>query len=115
MSLCVIACGNRQQNAASTKDAVDYASREPGSDVPPTTDESFQLLDADGPTRLATVQQIVAGTGKKCAAVTRAVLEGGLDGTDEWRVRCTDTGTWQLWFRADGSTDVASCPHDKCP
>ena len=87
---------------------------EPGSNATPTTDASFQLLDADVPTRLATLQQVIAKAGNSCTAVTRGVLAGGLDGTDEWRVDCSDSGRWQIWFSQDSDPQVDHCSTAKC-
>ena len=42
------------------------------------------------------------------------ILMGGLDGTDEWRVDCSDSGSWQLWFNNDGGTEVDRCSDAKC-
>lgn len=112
-SPCVAGCDGRQPSAASRKADV-YASREPGSDAAPTNDASFQLLAADGPTRFQAVRDVITQAGKNCSAVTRAVLEGGMDGTDEWRVNCADSGNWQLWFRPDGGRDVDHCSNAKC-
>jgi hypothetical protein len=111
--LAVASCGPGQHNAP-TNQSLSYDSREPGSDASPTNDESFQLLSADGPARFATLQTLIVQAGKHCASVTKGVLEGGLDGTDEWRVNCADTGAWQLWFNADGGTAVDHCANAKC-
>jgi hypothetical protein len=66
------------------------------------------------PTRLATLQALVVKPGNKCASVTRGILMGGLEGTDEWRVDCSDSGSWQLWFNNDGGTEVDRCSDAKC-
>jgi len=47
-------------------------------------------------------------------AVTQGVLKGGLDGTDEWTVKCRDTGIWQVWFNPEGPPDVVHCGDKKC-
>lgn len=107
-------CGSRDQKTAVAWKADPYASREPGSDVAPTNDASFQLLDSDGPTRFASLQALIVHEGKVCGAVQRAVLEGGLEGTDEWRVDCSDSGRWQVWFRPDSEPDVDHCANRNC-
>jgi len=106
-------CGSRQHNPPPQQQDP-YASREPGSDVSPTSDSSFQLLGEDGPTRFAEFQSVLVARGKRCGSFTRAVLEGGLDGTDEWRVNCADSGRWQVWFRPDSDPDVDHCANAKC-
>lgn len=108
------ACGSKDQKAAARWKVDPYASREPGSDVAPTNDASFQLLGADGPTRFASLQALIVQNGKACGAVRRAVLEGGLEGTDEWRVDCADSGRWQVWFRPDSAPDVDHCANTNC-
>lgn len=113
-ALCLGGCGNKDQNAAAPSKADSYTSREPGSDVAPTNDASFQLLGADGPTRFASLQALILQNGKACSAVRRAVLEGGLEGTDEWRVDCADSGRWQVWFRPDSAPDVNHCANTNC-
>ena len=99
---------------SSSNQVVAQPAIEPGSDATPTNDASFQLLDADLPTRLATLQGVVMNAGKRCASATRGVLMGGLDGTDEWRVDCTDSGSWQVWFSNDSGTEVDHCANAKC-
>lgn len=112
-ALCLGGCGaGTHKSPPRQPDA--YASREPGSEISPTNDASFQLLEADGPTRFASFQALLVHEGKACSAVTKAVLEGGLDGTDEWRVDCTGSGRWQVWFRTDGDPDIDHCANPAC-
>ncbi|MGE5564331.1 MAG: hypothetical protein ACM3ZV_13645 [Bacillota bacterium] len=106
------ACGKGREEARNPPSA--QPSVEPGSNATPTTDSSFQLLGADVPTRLATLQAVIAKAGNKCASVTRGVLAGGLDGTDEWRVDCSDSGRWQIWFSEDADPQVEHCADAKC-
>ena len=93
---------------------VSYASHEPGSVRRPTNEASFRLLGAEGPARLEYLRMQIIQSGKQCNFVTSAIFVGGLDGTDEWRVRCGDSGDWSLWFRADGATDLNSCSKSNC-
>lgn len=113
-SLCLCACRGNDHQAPAPGKADPYASREPGSDVAPTNDASFQLLGADGPTRFASLQALIVQDGKACGGVQKAVLEGGLEGTDEWRVDCADGGRWQVWFRPDSAPDVEHCANRTC-
>lgn len=106
------ACGSGAKEPS--QQAPDYATHEPGSDVAPTSDASFQLLAADGPTRFAALQQLIVQAHHACSAVTKGVLTGGLDGTDEWRVDCADSGPWQVWFKPDSEPEVARCANEKC-
>jgi hypothetical protein len=87
---------------------------EPGSIAAPTTDDSYQLMDADVPTRFATLQDLIVKAGNRCESVTKGVLVGGLEGTDEWRVECSDSGSWQVWFSAETGVEVDRCKNAKC-
>lgn len=111
--VCLAGCGGGQSSPPKQKPDV-YDAREPGSDVSPTNDASFQLLGVDGPTRFASMQQLILHYGKRCGSVTKAVIVGGTDGTDEWRVDCGDTGKWQVWFNADSEPSVAQCANAAC-
>jgi hypothetical protein len=112
-TFCVAGCGTGRHNPADEQ-AVSYASREPGSDAAPTNDASFRLLAADPLARFAILQALIVQSGNRCSVVTKGVLEGGLDGTDEWRASCIDTGAWQVWFKPDSAPDVAHCSNAKC-
>lgn len=113
--LCLAGCGSGSTRNDSARERPDiYASREPGSDVSPTSDVSFQLLGADGPSRFASLQQLIVQEGKRCASVTKAVIVGGMDGTDEWRVDCSDSGRWQVWLSEDTGASVSQCTNAKC-
>ena len=105
------ACHKAQQaaNQVATHPAI-----EPGSIAAPTTDNSYQLMDADVPTRFATLQDLIVKAGNRCASVTKGVLVGGLEGTDEWRVDCSDSGSWQVWFSDETGTEVDHCKDAKC-
>ena len=112
-ALWITGCGAERHD--SSEEAVSYASREPGANVVPTNDASFRLLGADGPMRLEVLRSFIIESGHRCGAVTRGVLEAGLDGTDEWTVKCRDTGNWQLWFKPEGGLpDVVHCAVSKC-
>jgi hypothetical protein len=106
-------CSNEDDDQA-PEHPLSYASQDPGVNVVPTHDLSFQLMAADGPTRLGSFQQLIARSGRQCNFVTSAVLTGGLDGTDEWRVKCADTGTWAVWLKPGEVTDIARCPTANC-
>lgn len=111
--LCAGACGRGQDDSGPAQSPPQPAV-EPGSDATPTNGASFQLMSADAPTRLATLQAVVVEAGNHCASVTKGVLTGGLYGTDEWRVDCTDSGAWQVWFSEDTGTEVDHCSDPKC-
>ena len=108
---CVAGChkGEQASNQLATQAAI-----EPGSIAAPTTDNSYQLMDADVPTRFATLQELIVKAGNRCASVTKGILVGGLEGTDEWCVECSDSGSWQVWFRADTGVEVDHCKDAKC-
>ena len=113
--LCLPACGSGDAQQDSSRQRADvYEAREPGSDISPTSDFSFQLLGVDGPSRFASLQQLMVQKGKRCASVTKAVIVGGMDGTDEWRIDCSDTGRWQLWLSEDSGASISQCTNPKC-
>lgn len=72
------------------------------------------LIAGDGPTRLANLRALIMQAGKQCQYVTSGILIGGLDGTDEWRVKCTDSGTWTIWLKPDGAPEVDRCSDSEC-
>jgi len=88
--------------------------REPGSNAAPTHDTSFGLLEIDPTARLSILQNVIVRSGKRCRAIVRGALEEGLDGTDEWRVDCADTGPWQVWFKPGDQTEVVHCSKVSC-
>jgi len=104
VALSTVGCG-RQKSDDSEQRQVSYYPREPGSVASPTHETSFQLMAADGPTRLASIQAMIVQAGKPCDRVTRAVFKGGLDGTDQWRIRCADSGDWSMWL-SPGRQDI---------
>ncbi|MFL6725431.1 MAG: hypothetical protein ACJ8FS_02815 [Sphingomicrobium sp.] len=106
-------CGDGRNNPQQQQ-AVSYASREPGSHATPTNDSSLQLLEQDPETRLAFLQSYVVRAGHHCIRVTRGVFEGGLDGTDEWRINCAGTGAWQLLFKPYETPEVEHCRNSNC-
>jgi hypothetical protein len=105
-------CGDDSDNSASTQPPPPAI--EPGSDATPTNGASFRLISDDAQTRLATLQAVLVGLGHRCASVTKGVLTGGLSGTDEWRVDCSDSGAWQVWFSEDTGIQVYHCSDPKC-
>ena len=111
-ALCT-ACGRSDQTSEAPQ--VDrYAAQEPGSLATPTADASFQLIDADGPTRFAELRALIVAEHKQCASVTQAILLGGLQGTDEWRVKCADSGPWAVWLSEDQDPEVNACTNPNC-
>ncbi len=49
---------------------------------------------------------MLSGAGKPCALVTEAVLRDGFEGTDIWRVTCSDSGDWLVTFRTDAPMTI---------
>lgn len=97
-----------------TEQSISFVTTEPGSAAVPTNDASFRLLSYDGPRRFSVLRELIASDGRKCDAVTTAVLKGGLDGTDEWLAKCTDTGKWTIWFRPHTPPEVLRCSATTC-
>lgn len=113
LALCVGGCG-RAHGGSESAQAAPQNSVQPDSSATPTNGASFQLMAVEMPARLTALQQIVAQAGKQCASVKRASLMGGLDGTDEWRVDCSDSGSWQVWFSEDTGISVDHCSNAQC-
>jgi hypothetical protein len=110
---CLNGCGDKHHQSGE-QPAISYAARAPGSDVMPTGETSLRLIAADGPTRLAGLHDLITESGKRCNLVTSAILVAGLDGSDEWRVTCADTGTWSVLLRPAGIVDVRNCSTVDC-
>jgi hypothetical protein len=112
-TLLASGCGNGRRDNSNQR-AISYAPREPGSTVGPTNDMSYHLLANSGPDRLYNLRVVLLEAGQKCAVVTSGVLLGGLDETDEWRVQCSDTGSWAIWFKPSGAPEVRHCSVATC-
>lgn len=76
----------------------------------PTADLSFEMLGQPDPAaRRAAFQQLLQMLNKRCSAVTEAVLKGGFEGTDLWRVTCVDSGEWLVTFANAADPAATSC------
>ena len=106
------ACDENQSKVQ--RPSVSYAVYESGSAATATNPASFELISADGPVRFARFQQLITKTGAECNWVNSAILKGGLLGTDEWRVNCTDSGEWSIWFHANRRPEIISCSTGAC-
>lgn len=93
---------------------VPHEFRDTGSQVMPTNDASQRLISLSGPDRFASFVQILAMHNERCDTVSKAILTGGLDGNDTWRVRCQDGREWTVWFYADGDMDLTKCDKRNC-
>jgi hypothetical protein len=111
-TLCVACSGSRQDNPITQQALNDAGERD--LNTSPTNDRSFQLLFKDDPTKFAIIQALFDQSGKRCGSVTRAAFKGGVDGTDEWRVDCADSGLWQVWFKPDWRIDFDQCEKNRC-
>jgi len=98
ISAAVLSSGCHDQPVPAAHQDESYRTREEGSQVMPTAEASFQLMGVDGPARHSAFREYIISSGHECASVTSAVLVGGLGGTDEWRVNCSNTGSWSVWF-----------------
>jgi len=63
----------------------------------------------NGQLRLATFRKYMLASDEKCDLVTEAVLRGGYQGMDMWRVACPDTGEWMISIEPGSSTKILSC------
>lgn len=64
-------------------------------------------MNAQG--RLATFRKYMIASGEQCDLMTEAVLKGGYQGVDMWRVSCSDSGDWMVSVEPDSSTKILSC------
>jgi hypothetical protein len=85
-------CRQRQYPQAQYLIVVD-ADQDPGAHVAATNEVSLLLLEGDSSARRVWFQSFLAQHGHSCTSVTSAVLKGGDDGTDVWRVGCVE-GAW---------------------
>jgi hypothetical protein len=113
LGLVAAAC---EREAADTpqQDAVSYAPYEPGSPVIASNPSSFRLISAGGPARFATFQQLITHSGNTCDRVTSAVLKGGMEKADEWRVNCASSGNWSIWLNDAREPEVKHCSTAEC-
>jgi hypothetical protein len=99
LALTLAGCGEDTAPPA-TQENVDFDPRAPG--AMPTHEISFQLLSKSNPARLEHIQFLFEQRGQRCGRVLSATLMGGMSGMDEWRVKCEDTGEWELWLKPVG-------------
>lgn len=109
MSLAALAGCDSADETPERGPAVSYSIREPRSNVLPTHDASFRLMRLAGEQRLLGLQKHIVEAGEKCAFATAAILKDGFEGTDAWRVTCTDTGDWLVTFRPHAGRLVERC------
>ena len=108
-ALAVAACDQSDQEPG-RQDPVGLSDRstDPGTNPTPTNPISFVLLE-NPDDRRRTLQSQLQSAGKKCGLVTEAILKGGFEGTDFWRVTCNDSGEWLVSFGLGGATRFESC------
>lgn len=111
--LALTACDENGQETAQQQ-PISYATRAPGSTATPTNDTSFELISADGPQRLARLQSMITDADKQCNFATGGIFKGGFDGSDEWLVKCADSGNWIIWFRRGRPPEILSCSTTDC-
>ena len=90
--LAVGACDQRPTQPAPESTSV----RAPG--AVPTHELSFDLVGRGPEERLAILKQIIVESKNPCAVALQATLEGGVDGTDEWTLICSDRA-WTIWLK----------------
>lgn len=105
-ALSVLSC-DAQPNDSQPTIATSDRSHDPGAE--PTNLLSFELLSKAPTVRRAAFQKTLGSLEKQCQLVTEAVLKGGFEGTDLWRVSCADSGDWLVTFSPDLSVSATSC------
>ena len=88
------------------EEPISNATREMGSTAVPTNQYSVDLLLVAPSTRLATLREVIRREGQQCDRAIAGILLGGAGGDDEWRVTCSNTGDWIIWFRSNGDEEV---------
>jgi hypothetical protein len=91
--LSVAACRWQSKRNEPIKNEVSDRATDPGTILIPTAEKSFVLL-GDPARRRAFFQNALMTAGERCKLVQEAIFKGGLDGSDLWRVSCTDSGDW---------------------
>lgn len=94
---------------APAEPAVSYARLDPGSNARPSNSYSRRLFEMNDQVRLATFRKYMVESGERCDLVTEAVLRGGHQGLDMWRIACSDSGEWMISIAPDSSTKFLSC------
>ena len=113
-AITAVLSGCEAREAESVEQTISYSPNRPGEAAIATNPKSFELLSADGPARFVSFQRLIAAAGNKCSYVTSAVLRGGFDRSDEWRIDCVDSGTWAVWFKPGKPVEVLSCSRINC-
>jgi len=106
-ALLVLSCNSQRNNDSQPSIVNPDRSRDPGAE--PTNLLSFELFSKDPAARRDAFQRTLGSLEKRCQLVTEAVLKGGFDGIDLWRVSCADSGDWLVTFSRDLSVSVTSC------
>jgi hypothetical protein len=99
---------NRSDNESREQPSISDASVDVGSGAQPTNSLSFELMK-DPAVRRLYFQQLLSSKERKCGLVSEAILQDGFEGTDNWRVTCTDSGKWLVTFSQGGTTEIANC------
>ena len=107
MGLC--ACGRSDRQPSSPDPYVPSDSSHDPGNPSPTNDRSMNLMDDDPELRRLRFKGLMDDAKKKCDVVTEAVLKGGFEGMDVWRVTCGDTRDWLVTFRPNEQPVVESC------
>jgi len=141
VAIALCACDSRKASPPSV--GTSYAFVDAGNPALPTNDLSQRLIALSGADRFDTLRQMVVRANHRCDAVSSALLTGGLDGTDTWRVQCNDCSTpieinplvqrqlednhspvsfkackaarsWAVWLYPNGNQEVVACQEGSC-
>lgn len=103
-------CNSRRRaDSQAAAPATSERSRDPG--AYPTNLLSFEIMRRPE-VKLAKFQEWITSKGNRCQQVTEADLKGGFEGTDLWRVECSDSGEWLVTFLPGSSVSADSCVED---
>lgn len=106
--LAAAALGGCRRSTPEYRPSVSDRAQDPG--AVPTADLSFEMLGQPDPAaRRVAFRQLLQTLKQRCSAVTEAVLKGGFEGTDLWRVTCVDSGEWLVTFAHQADPVATSC------
>jgi hypothetical protein len=101
------ACGNAPDR--NSKSAPSDTATAAGAHAFPTNEISLLWFEQAPDKRRMLFRDLLVSKEKGCDQVSEAILKAGLDGTDLWLVRCTNSADWVVTFTEGSQPEVESC------
>lgn len=101
-------CNKQQAPDQGGENPFSDASYDPGTHPLPTNEQSTAIF-GDPKQRREYFAYQMNEAHLTCGDMYQAVLKGGFNGSDVWRVRCSSTGYWAATIREDGSVNFVQC------